>query len=218
MKESYERLTDPEGSGGLTQRPWIEALPKYEPLSGGFDGLRGMLDGRHPEFIDFMEKMMDERRGQIFPPYTHQAKSIQAWANGKDFVVSTGTGSGKTECFLYPILGHLHDVARQANKRAEDGEEKKRHRGMKAVVLYPMNALVGDQLKRLRTLLGDYTLAEELAQDALYQDGKKRFFQFGSYTGRTRFSGSYAFKSTRGKRNPKVNKNGTATNLSLIHI
>lgn len=216
MKESYERLTNPDGSGGLTQRPWIEALPKYEPLSGGFDGLRNMLDGRHPEFIDFMEKMMSEGRGQIFPPYTHQAKSIEAWANGKDFVVSTGTGSGKTECFLYPILGHLHEVARQANKSAEEegeeGEEKKRHRGMKAIVLYPMNALVGDQLKRLRTLLGDYTLAEELAQDALYQDEKKRFFQFGSYTGRTRFAGPYGFKSALGKRNPKVNKNGSARN------
>ena len=213
MKESYERLTDPDGLGGLTQTPWIEALPKYEPLSEGFNGLRKMLDGRHPEFINFMEKMMKDGRGQIFPPYTHQAKSIQAWANGKDFVVSTGTGSGKTECFLYPILGHLHDVARQANKKAEEiGEEKTRHRGMKAIVLYPMNALVGDQLKRLRTLLGDYTLAEELAQDALYQDEKKRFFQFGSYTGRTRFAGPYAFKSARGKRNPKVNKSGSATN------
>lgn len=214
MKESYEILTDPDGSGGLTQRPWIEALPKYEPLSGGFDGLREMLGGRHSEFINFMEKMMRDKRGQIFPPYTHQAKSIEAWADGKDFVVSTGTGSGKTECFLYPILGHLHDVALQANKRAEEEGEKKRHRGMKAIVLYPMNALVGDQLKRLRTLLGDYTLAEELAQEALYQDGKKRFFQFGSYTGRTRFAGPYAFKSTRGKRNPKVNKNGSATNYA----
>jgi len=213
MKESYERLTNPDGSGGLTQTPWIEALPKYEPLPGGFNGLREMLGGNHSEFIDFMEKMMREGRGQIFPPYTHQAKSIRAWAKGNDFVVSTGTGSGKTECFLYPILGHLHDVARRANERAKkEGEEKKRNRGMKALVLYPMNALVGDQLKRLRTLLGDYTLAEELAQDALYQDEKKRFFQFGSYTGRTRFAGPYAFKSKMGKRNPAVNKNGSAMN------
>ena len=65
MKESYEILTDPDGSGGLTQRPWIEALPKYEPLSGGFDGLREMLGGRHPEFINFMEKMMRDKESNL---------------------------------------------------------------------------------------------------------------------------------------------------------
>ena len=81
MKESYEILTDPDGSGGLTQRPWIEALPKYEPLSGGFDGLREMLGGRHPEFINFMEKMIEIREVKS---YLHSSsKSIEAWADGR---------------------------------------------------------------------------------------------------------------------------------------
>ena len=89
---------------------------------------------------------------------------------------------------------------------------------MKAIVLYPMNALVGDQLKRMRTLLGDYELAKDLSMEALHQgvDGesgqpKNRFFQFGSYTGRTRFSGPYAYKTAQGRKNPKVLKSGSAT-------
>ena len=66
---------------------------------------------------------------------------------GKDVVVATGTGSGKTECFLYPMMNHLNDEARRCN-----GESS--HRSIKALLLYPMNALVADQMSRLRDLLG----------------------------------------------------------------
>ena len=59
-------------------------------------------------------------------------------------------------------------------------------------------------------MLGDYELAKELANGALIQGGKKRMFQFGSYTGRTRFPGPYAYKSKRGRLNSKVGKNGNA--------
>ena len=48
--------------------------------------------------------------------------------------MATGTGSGKTECFIYPILDHV--LANPAQ------------RGIKAIILYPMNALAGDQARR----------------------------------------------------------------------
>jgi Lhr-like helicase len=212
MQESYNQMTDPESPrNGLTQEPWIEALPKYEPFENGFAGLKTLLGAGQKDFVEFLEKMSDDGNGEIFPPYTHQADSLNAWANAKDFVVSTGTGSGKTECFLYPILGHLHEIAsRRLEKVKVQEDELTSLRGMKAIVLYPMNALVGDQLKRMRTLFGNWELAEALSRKSLKQGGKNRFFQFGSYTGRTRFSGPYAYKTKQGSKNPKVGKSGSA--------
>ena len=74
--------------------------------------------------------------------YGHQETAFRAIAAGKTTVVSTGTGSGKTECFLYPILS--------ACLRLRDEEAPP---GITAVIVYPMNALAEDQLGRLRRLL-----------------------------------------------------------------
>jgi hypothetical protein len=84
---------------------------------------------------------------QRIPPgitrvYGHQEESIRAIHAGRTTLVSTGTGSGKTECFLYPILSkclELKDTSAQP--------------GICAVIVYPMNALAEDQLGRLRSLL-----------------------------------------------------------------
>ena len=73
--------------------------------------------------------------------YTHQERSVRMMYNeGRNVVVATGTASGKTECFLYPILFELY---RQhlAGKLDEPG--------VRALVLYPMNALANDQRERL---------------------------------------------------------------------
>ena len=72
----------------------------------------------------------------------HQEATFRSIAAGKTTVVATGTGSGKTESFLYPIVSHaltLRDRGVPA--------------GITAVIVYPMNALAADQLKRLRELL-----------------------------------------------------------------
>ncbi|WP_144679692.1 DEAD/DEAH box helicase [Cellulosimicrobium sp. TH-20] len=83
-------------------------------------------------------------------PYGHQADAFQRLSSlapdgglrrPKPTLVTTGTGSGKTESFLYPILDHVLRA-----KRAGLG-------GIKAVILYPMNALANDQAKRLTELL-----------------------------------------------------------------
>ena len=57
-------------------------------------------------------------------------------------MISTGTGSGKTECFLYPIISRCLDL-KDENATA----------GISAVLVYPMNALAEDQLGRMRSLL-----------------------------------------------------------------
>ena len=84
-------------------------------------------------------------------PYQHQ---VQAWRrlNSKDrepepTLITTGTGSGKTEAFLIPVLDHC---------RRERARGK---RGIKAVLLYPMNALAADQANRINELLASNALA-----------------------------------------------------------
>jgi len=198
LTRSFDNLTLPESlENKLARIPYIEALPQYKnnPRGAYSSGLKALLDPEnlgetHQEFIDFMENW--KAQGIFFDPYVHQVQALRAWSKGSDIIVSTGTGSGKTECFLWPIVGHLHRYARR-NKDTPGP-----HRGVKALILYPMNALVADQLKRLRQLLGGEALANELAQGTLIQGGVERPFQFGQYTGRTKFHGSYAKAGTGG--------------------
>ncbi|MBP5469428.1 MAG: DEAD/DEAH box helicase, partial [Candidatus Riflebacteria bacterium] len=77
------------------------------------------------------------------PLYLHQEKSIRHIGKGRSAIVTTGTGSGKTECFLYPIINDL----------LFDYEKGNTEIGIRAIFLYPMNALVNDQIDRLRQLL-----------------------------------------------------------------
>ena len=74
--------------------------------------------------------------------YSHQERAIRAVAAGRTTLVSTGTGSGKTECFLYPVLSQCLTL------RDESAAP-----GISAVIVYPMNALAEDQLIRIRGLL-----------------------------------------------------------------
>ena len=78
-----------------------------------------------------------------FPPYLHQEQAFDRLrgASAKSTIIATGTGSGKTECFVYPILDHCWQ------RRGEPG--------IKAVIIYPMNALANDQAKRLARVIHD---------------------------------------------------------------
>lgn len=67
--------------------------------------------------------------------YKHQENAIKSIQQGKCTIVSTGTGSGKTESFLIPILDYCI--------------KNKGKKGVKAIIIYPMNALAGDQLRRI---------------------------------------------------------------------
>ncbi len=74
--------------------------------------------------------------------YGHQEEAIRAIHAGRPTLISTGTGSGKTECFLYPIVSRCLKL-----------RDEKAPAGISAVIVYPMNALAEDQLMRLRGLL-----------------------------------------------------------------
>ncbi|MFE9964068.1 DEAD/DEAH box helicase [Streptomyces sp. NPDC005525] len=79
------------------------------------------------------------------PLYRHQEQALRKAAAGRNLVVATGTGSGKTESFLLPILNAL--AAEHARGTLSPG--------IRALLLYPMNALANDQMKRLRRLLAE---------------------------------------------------------------
>lgn len=76
-----------------------------------------------------------------YAPYVHQSKAFERLTgdDGRSSLIATGTGSGKTECFLYPILEYCY------KHRGEPG--------VKALIIYPMNALASDQAKRIAELI-----------------------------------------------------------------
>lgn len=113
---------------------------------------------------------------QIFPfesVHKHQEIALRQVKAGKHTVVATGTGSGKTESFLLPIVDHCLHL-----------RDEKAPRGIVAVLIYPMNALVDDQLRRLRQLLagtritfGRYTGATpDTKMDSVQQLGESRAY------------------------------------------
>ena len=81
------------------------------------------------------------------PLYAHQVTSLKKANSGANLLVATGTGSGKTESFLLPIINRLLQE-RTAGTLGDPG--------VRALLLYPMNALANDQVKRLRQLLGGF--------------------------------------------------------------
>jgi len=119
-------LGDPEH--GIFRGPYLRARTPFPPVEPGWTSP-----------LDWMPK--------DFVPYRHQAGAFDRLSTrdgpAKPTIVTTGTGSGKTEAFLLPLLDH----ARRARARGQSG--------ITAIVLYPMNALVTDQARRLANLLHD---------------------------------------------------------------
>ena len=116
----------------LVQGPFVslsEAFAKGELVQAMAE--RGVLHQVMPALIGFPSM------------YLHQQKVFEAVRQGNHVLVATGTGSGKTESFLYPIID---DLLRQRDKGIRSG--------LSAILIYPMNALANDQLDRLRDMLG----------------------------------------------------------------
>jgi ATP-dependent helicase YprA (DUF1998 family)/SOS-response transcriptional repressor LexA len=90
----------------------------------------------------FHPHMRQRIPAEITHVYGHQEEAIRSIHSGRTTLVSTGTGSGKTECFLFPIVS-------KCLKLRDEGAPA----GISAVIVYPMNALAEDQLWRLRSLL-----------------------------------------------------------------
>ena len=160
QKQLETILSEP---GYLAKGPFLEAAPPYRKDKTVADlvdeGLlcKGMMSLGGGETRNF-----DPYR----PLYVHQVKAIEKSLAGRNYAVVTDTGSGKTECFLLPILNDI----------LAEFEKSGRSAGVRAMILYPMNALANDQLKRLRRLL------------------KGTDITFGRYTGDTEEKESVALR------------------------
>lgn len=116
----------------LVQGPFIslsEAFAKGESVQNLAD--RGILHHVMPSLIGYPTM------------WRHQQQVFEAVRRAEHVLASTGTGSGKTEAFLYPIVD---DLLRQRDTGIRSG--------LAAILIYPMNALANDQLDRLRDMLG----------------------------------------------------------------
>lgn len=165
-----------EQPGVIHQRPYLESTPRYE--EGSSFGDLGLDEAVLDIFAAVSKKDGNLAKLVHDPPYRHQADSVRfSLVEGRSLVVMTGTGSGKTECFLLPALGKL---AREARNNGRNFGETP---AVRAMVLYPMNALVNDQLGRLRLLFGDPRIVEKFTAWA------GRPARFARYTSRTLYPG-----------------------------
>jgi ATP-dependent helicase YprA (DUF1998 family) len=126
VREALHRFLGDELSG-MFRGPYLRIRTPFKPASAGWH--------EHLEW-----------RREGWTPYAHQARAFARLTSAhghtpQPTLITTGTGSGKTEAFLYPVLDHCRR------------ERNVRRTGIKAVFLYPMNALATDQAQRVNDLL-----------------------------------------------------------------
>ena len=167
----------------LYKKPYIESTPAYKTAENGIQKSPSL-----PDWLkDYFLSLSKDNLGVHSSPYVHQIKALESFMNGDDLFVATGTGSGKTECFMWPLIAKLTDEARNF-------PESWMQRGVRALILYPMNALVSDQVSRLRKLIGDDS-GRFLKDFRSCCGDKTRRPQFGMYTGRTPYPGEVSDKN-----------------------
>ena len=156
LRSSFENQL---ASGLLRKGPYLEATPVFKRKTTPASLLSEILGSKVDE--GFVQTLCAETPSL----YVHQELAIRKVSDGRNVIVATGTGSGKTEAFLYPILMDLYREF-QAGTSAKPG--------VRALILYPMNALANDQRERLGELC------------KLLKEKKSPFrFTFGQYIGET---------------------------------
>lgn len=136
---AYEIRQSFEQSEALFNGPYLELTLPYQTGTS----IRQLCnEGVLSENLLTLSSLQSNKPIPIDSPlYSHQEESIRKLCSEHhSIVVSAGTGSGKTECFSIPIVNDL----------LQDNTP-----GVRAILIYPLNALVNDQLYRLRTMLKD---------------------------------------------------------------
>ena len=248
MSLDEERVKLLSKDSNMSKEPYIEILPEYAPASGlsnmkdlvaHFAGPFGNTELSQTFFEDFIAKGLMCGLMEKYIPYGHQIGMLEkAFAgiddNGRPLkyrntVITSGTGSGKTESFLLPLLADIYKEAQNWNTAADhtdwyigelDGRSSKRRytpkqrindsrpAAIRAIVLYPMNALVEDQMARLREALD----SDEI-RNYMQEQLKGNRIYFGSYNGSTIAPKNYDLLSdpsvktaTRNKKREEVAK------------
>ncbi len=210
-----ERLYKLNTDKVLYREPWIEPLADYK--SSAFT-ISQLTKTEVPNMSDveletFKSLVKTGLFSDSFPMYAHQASMLKKAMSNKHCIITSGTGSGKTESFLLPlfaqlskelsrwgksagtnknywwsnpdltakeIIGDNFTLSTSVRQRPNDG----RPQAVRALILYPMNALVEDQLTRLRKALDS-----DKTRDWLRTKANNNSIYFGRYTGSTPSSG-----------------------------
>lgn len=224
LSEERERLLS--GEGILSQPPILETIPIYPPSGLILQEASQRLPNGYQDLYHLAQALFPQNREL----WRHQWDSLQAVISGHDIVVTTGTGSGKTECFLLPLLAEL---ARDLNSWPDCPEPSRNRRwwednkaewqsqwqhterkkqglhAIRGLILYPLNALVEDQLRRLRSTLDSKDVHHWLDT----QHGGNRIL-FGRYTGQTPVSGDQTNRNAMKRLRDRL-RELTNTNASI---
>lgn len=171
LQQAFRELLDDQE---LVKGPYLEALPDFEKGRP----LRALLRKNGGFLHDDMENLPDKILDRLL--HAHQEEAItKAGRKGESILVTTGTGSGKTETFLYPIAHKLlNDLEFDAP-------------GVRCLIIYPMNSLANDQLYfRIAPLFGTYLASSNIT--------------FGRFTSQIRANISRREEETRLRENEKL--------------
>lgn len=140
-------LSQNNTNNGFLSDPVFESMFSWEKSDVTMDNLSGNLLA--PSLVNAMDKAGEHRFERSWFPFKHQKKAWETLLNPphKSLVVTSGTGSGKTECFMVPILNDL------AKEYEGSGEPLT---GVRALFLYPLNALINSQRERFRAWTDAY--------------------------------------------------------------
>ena len=152
-KEYMDKFANRLKSDGLLSKgPYIDVTDSFETGKSMADLIEENIASR--DFYSLDSESFPVKRSL----YSHQETAFRHIINDNNAVITTGTGSGKTESFLIPVINYLMRE-KEVNHLTD---------GVRALIIYPMNALANDQMKRLRSLLKNYP-----------------YITFGTYTGET---------------------------------
>ncbi len=192
--------------GLLHQEPYLEYIAKYKFTGNTLkqDIINVLNDTDLYKFIAYKDSLFpqvpqkyDDKDFKPYELYLHQKQALEH--KDKHIIVTSGTGSGKTETFLLPVIENIlnesknwleHSVCKTENwKKLKDAknmdnayqrEGENRPAAIRAMILYPLNALVEDQLIRLRK-----TFDSEDARKFLEENRKGNLIYFGRYNSST---------------------------------
>jgi len=215
----------------LYRQPWIEPLPQYASSGKKIENLtQEDLPGLTEQERTLFQGLVSHGLIKGYELYAHQVEMLTQTLSGKHCIITSGTGSGKTESFLMPLLAQISrelatwtssnpkgpitdnwwnqhlspqqivdiqngfTLSESVQQRAHDTRPK----AVRAMILYPMNALVEDQMTRLRTALDSDDVREWYRRNKL-----SNMIFFGRYNGATPVAG----KLNRAKENgsPEIN-------------
>ena len=226
LSEQRKRMLAREGI--LSQPPLLETIPVY-PTSG-----LNLQEASQQKELQNGYQDLHRLAQALFPDgrklWQHQWESLRSVVDGRDLVVTTGTGSGKTECFLLPLLAELvrdlrswpdcpkppqdrkwweGEKATWESQWKHTGRKKEGLHAIRGLILYPLNALVEDQLRRLRS-----TLDSEKVHRWLDDEHGRNRILFGRYTGQTPVPGDRGSTNARNRLRDRLQEMAN-TNASI---